>query len=192
MHADDVYAELAEAGGLLATLHVGIKLEAEDDEPIGIAALAALLDSTVQSLTANGTELGTDVEVGFPLATFGYVEAFSVQVALRGDGLNAAEGSALSGIAVLDTSGTEVVENTLLELVVWVCSGRATVRSRWGYRVKTLKSFDSKRTCNTHFFFVKLRLVVKGFLFGRLTSCDTSECNMRNLLIKKALTDVIV
>ena len=79
MHTGFGYFEGAHAGGLGAVDNVAFEAEAEDDEPVGVAALAALFDCFVDGVFADGTEFRADVEVGF-LFTFGRgVEAFGME-----------------------------------------------------------------------------------------------------------------
>ena len=71
VHADlgDLKLALARRDGL--ALDIALETEAEDDEPVGIAAAPAGLGGVVDGLLGNGAELGADVEVGL-LFNFGF------------------------------------------------------------------------------------------------------------------------
>ncbi len=58
---------------------VAFEGEAEDDEPVGVAALAAFFDGFVDGLFADGAEFRADVEVGFLFAFRCLVKAFRMK-----------------------------------------------------------------------------------------------------------------
>lgn len=106
--------ERAEARGLRAALDVALEAEAEDDQPVGIAALAALFDGVVDRLLADGAEFWADMKVRLLFATRRLVEPFGMKRGAR-EPLDADEDRLFVANAVLDARRFEVLEDPLLE-----------------------------------------------------------------------------
>ena len=156
----------AEASGLLTAFDVALEAEAEDDEPVGIAARAALFNRFVDGVAADGAELGAEVEVGFALAARGLIEGFGVEIFVR-EQFDAGEAVNLFRLSsVLDADAFEVVFDDLLERAFVLVCARFVVEVGGRDGFKVLQGFDGERAADAQAFRVNFGFVVERFGWG--------------------------